>query len=130
MEFVPHKSVGEIEFGQRPEEVHRVLGQPTRRVGETEQYASGWMVDYDAEGRVDFLQTWLRPLVTLDGLPLIATPAADVVALVRALDAEPRDIDGDGRVYVHGLGFGFMGDPVESVWMYPPGHYDGFERTN
>jgi hypothetical protein len=133
LEFIPNKGVGEIEFGQTPEEVHRVLGEPIRRIGETEQYASGWMIDYDEADRVDFLQTFPshvrhEPLVTLNGLPLVGTTASDVVALINSLGVEPRDLDGDGRMYAHDLGLGFMGDPIESVWFYPPGYYDGLEQ--
>jgi hypothetical protein len=128
MEIVPSKGVGDIEFGLSANEVHCVLGEPTRRVGKTEQYSSGWMVDYDAAGHVKFLQTWLQPLVTLNGCPLVGATAADVVALVRALGVEPHEFDRDGRMYVHELGFGFMGDPVESVRIYPPGYYDAFEQ--
>jgi hypothetical protein len=121
VEIVPLHGVGPIRFGQSSDEVHLVFGHPFRRVGETEQYDSGWMIDYDEADRVEFVQTYLEPRITWEGRPLIGAGLVDVVSALKARAVTMRE-EGD-RLYADELGFGFMGDPIESVWVYPTGYY-------
>jgi hypothetical protein len=123
VDIVPLEGLESIRFGDSSADVHRMLGDPWRRIDDTEQYQEGWLLDFDPEDRLDFIQTWGSGQLTLGGVPLVGAPAAEVVRALRAAGSEPERED-DGRLYAHALGIGFMGDPVESVWIYPPGYYD------
>jgi hypothetical protein len=124
VEVVPNEGPGGARFGQPAEAVNQLVGQPTRRAGNVAQYASGWNLHYDEADRLEFAETWSPDAVAaLDGVNLVGRDAEKARALLVAAGGNPRDALGDGDTYDLALGIGLAGDPVESVWVFPPNYY-------
>jgi hypothetical protein len=124
MNVSPRQGVGDAKFGQQAEEVQRLVGVPVRRVRNIEQYASGWNFHYDDKNRLEFAETWSPEAVAaLEGVNLIGLAAGDARELLVRLGGDPRDVLGDSDRYDLALCVGFTGDPVESVWVFPPNYY-------
>lgn len=56
-EIVPHVGVGPVRLGMTQAEIHESLGVPDRpMVDGRERFLGGLFVDFDSEGRVEFIE--------------------------------------------------------------------------
>ena len=55
-EIEPLRGVGPIRFGMSRDQVHEQLGSPQRVNDDREWFLSGFAVDFDADGRVEFIE--------------------------------------------------------------------------
>jgi hypothetical protein len=100
VEVVPNEGLGGARFGQPAEAVNQIVGQPTRRLGNVAQYASGWNLHYDEADRLEFAETWSPEAVAaLDGVNLVGSDAETARTLLVAAGGSPRDVLGDGDTY-------------------------------
>ncbi len=83
-EVVPHKGVGPIQFGMSREEVHLIFGKPQFAYDNREMFLDGFMVDFDAGGKVEFIEltksSQFRAI--FEGKCLHEIPAEEPVAYV------------------------------------------------
>jgi len=80
----PHVGVGPIDLLMSRADVHRVLGKPRRVSAERETFLDGFFVDFDAEGRVEFIELaqGARFRGLFHGVCLHELPAEEAVAFV------------------------------------------------
>jgi hypothetical protein len=80
----PYVGVGPIDLLMPRADVHRVFGKPRRVSAERETFLNGFFVDFNAEGRVEFIE--LAPSARFRGLfhgvCLHELPAVEAVTFV------------------------------------------------
>ncbi len=71
-EIKPHIGIGPIELGMDRDQVHSQLGTPDSAHGNRERFLNGFMVDFDGEGTVEFIELARSDLfqAEFDGLDL------------------------------------------------------------
>ncbi len=97
--IVPHQGVGPIQLGMTRSQVHEQLGEPefvTRDRGR-EAFLGGFMVDFDQEGHVEFIELAKSEKFrgVFEGKCLHDLPADDAVAFVSQFgtyDETARDL--------------------------------------
>lgn len=62
-------------------------------------------------------------VAALDGVNLVGLDADKARELLVRHGGNSKDVLGEGDVYDVSSGVGFTGDPIESVWVFPPNYY-------
>lgn len=55
-EIIPHEGVGPVKFGMKAHEVEAVMGKPEDIQDNRHYYLSGFMVDFNTSGKVEFIE--------------------------------------------------------------------------
>jgi hypothetical protein len=84
----PGIGVGPVRLGMTRAGVHSALGTPEYTRGEREGFLSGFIVNYDSTGCVEFIELANSPrfIALFEGVCLHHVPAAAAVALVSRFD--------------------------------------------
>ncbi len=100
--IMPHKGVGPIQLGMSREKVHAIFGQPQTVYDQRETYLNGFMVDFDADNLVEFIELARSPhfRAELRGKCLHETPADDAVAFLSQFGATIETDTEPGYSYV------------------------------
>jgi hypothetical protein len=101
-EIIPHVSVGPITLGMERHEVEAVMGKPEYAHDNRYGYLSGFMVDFDESGKVEFIELADsdRFQATYLGTNLHRVPANVAVKFVSQFDSYDTQEPEQGYSYI------------------------------
>ncbi len=102
--IVPHHGVGPIRLGMTRSQVHEQFGKPefVTRDGSREGFLGGFMVDFDQEDRVEFIELAKSENFrgVFEGKCLHELPADDAVAVVSRFGTYDETVRDLGYSYI------------------------------
>lgn len=101
-EITPHVGVGPVKLGMPVHDVEAVMGKPEHVHANRHGYLSGFMVDFDDTGRVEFIELATSKLfqATFNGTNLHNVTADEAVEFVSQFDSYDRNDPEVGYSYI------------------------------
>jgi hypothetical protein len=101
-EITPHVGVGPVKLGMQIHDVEAVLGKPEHVRDNRYSYLSGFMVDFDETGKVEFIELANSQLfqTTFNGINLHGVTATEAVNFVSEYDSYDRNDPEVGYSYI------------------------------
>lgn len=101
-EITPHVGVGPVKLGMPIHDVEAVMGKPEHVHDSRHGYLSGFMVDFDNQGKVEFIELANSKMfqATFNGKNLHNLTAAEAVDYVSQFDSYDRDDPEVGYSYI------------------------------
>jgi hypothetical protein len=102
-EIKPHIGVGPIELGMPRDQVHTALGTPDSVHGCREHFLGGFMVDYEDQGTVEFIELGRSDLfqAVFDGVDLHRIPAESAIQHVSRHAAYDQKNSEEGYSFIY-----------------------------